>query len=211
VEAGIMPRDELRRRQTSTPAPARVLRLHRRLLGGLSLLSCGSSGSVGNLTNNDVSVIGERRGGFLDAGRNRRIQQIKRLCTDRQERLLHHRSPWLGLCGGQDARVNLVRRVSSVPRRKAVAGLASSSTCIANLTKTEMLPQSITSNSWRFVMVICGKTHKEEVNGKVTRNSGWLLSLKRHWCWWHHLNEAGCRAIQVGPVILEIWDIYPQQ
>lgn len=35
---------------------------------------------------------------------------------------------------------------------------------------------------------------------------GFYISLKRHgWCWFYHLNEAGCRVIQIGPAILEIW------
>ncbi len=39
-----------------------------------------------------------------------------------------------------------------------------------------------------------------------TYESGWCLSWKwRGWTLWHHSNEAGARAIQVGPVILEIW------
>lgn len=35
----------------------------------------------------------------------------------------------------------------------------------------------------------------------------WRITLKpRGWCWFHHLNEAGARAIQIGPLVLEIWD-----
>jgi len=39
-----------------------------------------------------------------------------------------------------------------------------------------------------------------------TAKHGFYISLKRRgWCWFYHLNEAGLRAIQIGPVIIEIW------
>jgi len=35
----------------------------------------------------------------------------------------------------------------------------------------------------------------------------WLVSVKpiRSWCFWHHDHENGLRAIQIGPIIIEIW------
>ena len=45
-----------------------------------------------------------------------------------------------------------------------------------------------------------------------TAKHGFYISLKRRgWCWFYHLNEAGLRAIQIGPVIIEIWYNTPHQ
>lgn len=55
-------------------------------------------------------------------------------------------------------------------------------------------------------MTLIGKTWRKELNGDVALNTGWILSLKfRGLCWWHHSNEAGCRVLQCGPAVLEMW------
>jgi hypothetical protein len=44
------------------------------------------------------------------------------------------------------------------------------------------------------------------------KNSGWHLTFKRRgWCWFHHSNEAGMRVVQIGPLVLELWNHQPTE
>lgn len=38
----------------------------------------------------------------------------------------------------------------------------------------------------------------------IIHTSRFAIAIKRHWCRWYYLNEAGCIALQVGPFIVEI-------
>lgn len=57
-----------------------------------------------------------------------------------------------------------------------------------------------------FDKVSIGRIRTVELNGETVSESGWCLSLHRRW-WtlYYRHNEAGCRVIQIGPFILEIW------